>query len=299
MPLSVLSQGWLIHLYTSRESSASHLFCLVLFSCLASYIVLAKSMSLAEFVNAENTQEATLTVVNPDSECPVYRLLTRLFDEDAVTVHETTIDSEEISADTIVAEKETPNSGFAVSPLDAVRDELLFVNSDIYVTGARELDEVQTPDVITHLSEIPFTVTGYPSNSKEKLLLIEMSRHIEALAWQAGDGCLATGFQSLSRFDDEQGTRQVYTRLGNETSVNTHIYGVPDADPSLPGVTIHGEETEELRRTWFVVYDSPDHSHDAAALVAVQTEPNTWNGYWTYDTTTVADILTYLERTYD
>lgn len=256
-------------------------------------------MSLAEFAQDTEYQGATLTIVNPDSECPLYRLLAGLFDDDVVTIQEATTESGSVQSDTVLVEKDGRDAGFAVSSFESIRDELLLVNSDIYVTGHRELDDVETPDAIRQLDEIPFTVTGYPENSKEKLLLIEISRHIEAMAWQAGNGRLASGVQYLSRLDDEHGTQQVYTRLGSETAVETHVYGVPDSHPSIPNVTLHGETTEELRKSWFVVYESARYPHEAAALVAMQTDANTWEGCWTYDPNKVAGILDHLDRTYD
>jgi len=75
-----------------------------------------------------------------------------------------------VPADTVLLETE---AGLAVSPLSAVRDELLLVNSAIYVTGARGLSAVETLDVVSELDGVPFTVTGYPENPREKLLLIE------------------------------------------------------------------------------------------------------------------------------
>lgn len=256
------------------------------------------TMLLVEFARPATPRDATVSVLNPESECPVYRLLTRLFDDDAVTVQDARTDADTVPSDVVLVETDDDTDGFAVSPLDAIRDELLLVNSDIYVTGARDLDAVQTPDAIAALDEIPFTVSGFPENPKEKLLLIEMSRHIEAMAWQAGEGRLATGFQYLSRFDDETGTEQVYTQLGSETDVETHVYGAPDAEPSIPGVTVHGIDTSEIRQTWFVAYQSTHHPHEAAALVATQTAQNTWQGSWTYDSDRVADMFTHLEQAY-
>lgn len=262
------------------------------------FVSLVYTMSLAKFVEASE-RKATITVLNPDSVQPVYRLLSGLFSDDAVSVQKTTTDEKSVPSDTVLVEKTGDTSTLAVSSLDAIREELLFVNSDIYVTDSRQLDDVETPDVIRHLDEILFTVTGYPEHGKEKLLLIEMSRHIEGLAWQADEGRLATGFQQLSRLDDERGTRRVYTRLGRDTDVDTHVYGVPDTTPSLPGVTVHGADTAELEQSWFVVYESSSHPHEAAALVATETEQNTWEGCWTYDSARVARILDYLDRTYD
>jgi hypothetical protein len=260
------------------------------------FVRTSQTMSLTEFIEPAD-QEATITVLNPDSVQPVYRLLSGLFNEDVVTVQKTKTNENSVPSDTVLVEKRD-ESVVAVSSLDRIREELLFVNSDIYLTNSRNLDDVETPDVIRNLDEIPFTVTGYPESGKEKLLLIEISRHVEAMAWQADEGRLATGFQQLSRLDNESGTREVYERLGGEAGVDTHVYGVPDATPSIPGVTVHGADTQELRRSWFVVYESTHHPHEAAALVAIETDSNTWEGCWTYDPARVARILDYLDRNY-
>jgi hypothetical protein len=256
-------------------------------------------VELAKFAQPPDDHEATVTVLDRDSKQPLYRLLTRFLDEESVTVQAAATESTDVPPDTVLLEKTGTTAGLAVSPFDAVRDELLLVNADIYVTGTRGLAGVETPDVIEHLDELPFTVSGRPDDSKEKLLLIQISRHIEAMAWQAGEGRLATGFQYLSRVDDESGTRRVYDHLGTETGVDAHVYGVPDTDLDLPGVTVHAEDTDELRKMWFVVYQSSVHPHESAALVAVETEPETWEGCWTYDPGRVGAILDYLDCRYD
>lgn len=256
-------------------------------------------MSLEQFVERGADDEATVTVLNRDSPSSVYRLLAGLFDDDAVTVREADAAAEAIPPDTVFLRREETDTGLAVSPLDAIRDQLLLVNSDIYVTGTRGLEDVDTPAVITALDEIPFTVRGDYEHAKEKLLLIELSRHIEARAWRAGEGRLATGFQYLSRLDDERGTRRVYERLGEETDVDTHVYGAPDADPSISSVTVHGVADPEIRRTWFVAHRSATHAHEAAGLVAVERDPRTWEAYWTYDPERVDDVFDYLESRYN
>lgn len=254
-------------------------------------------MQLADFVRERDRQEATLTVMNRGMDTPVYDMLVDLFDEQSIQVHETETDAAGPS-DAVVLEREEGRVGFAVSSLLDLRDAVLTVNSDIYTTGLRGLSEVDTPDVIAQLDEIPFTVTGYPEDSREKLLLIEISRHIEGLAWQTGEGTLRAGFQHLSRTVDERGTHRVYRRLGTEVGVDTHVYGLPDARPSIPGVTVHAEDCRELARSWFVVYRPKQVADEAAALVALQTAPNTWEGYWSYDPGHVDELDRHLEETY-
>lgn len=251
-------------------------------------------MTLADFVREREHRRAELGVVNRDIETPVYKMLVTLFDEQSVEVHETEIPAAGPS-DTVILREETDGEQAAVSSLTDLRDTVLLVNSDIYTTGARGLDDIDTPEVLTQLDEIPFTVTGYPEAGVEKLLLIEMSRYIEARAWETGNGTIHSGFQHLSRLVDERGTKRVYRRLGRETDVETHVYGVPDSRLSLP-ITVNAEDCRELRRSWFVVYDS--ESDQDAALVALQTASNTWEGYWTYDETHVSEVAAYLKQTY-
>ena len=125
-----------------------------------------------------------------------------------------------------------------------------------------------------------------------------MSRYVEARAWNGDGGRLHAGFQQLSRLDDERGTRRVYERLGDDPTVETHVYGVPDSRPSLSGVEVHGDRAEELRRSWFVVYDPPNRPDDAAALVVYRTDAGTWEGFWSYDPGTVREVHDYLTETY-
>jgi len=255
-------------------------------------------MSLEKFARSSNHETATITVLNPEQDCPVYQILSKLFRDDAITIHHTTTEEGAGPSDAVLVEKGNGDRGFAVSSLATIQKELLLVNSDIYVTGARSIEDIETPDILTNLNELPFTVQGYPKHPKEKLLLIEISRHIEAMAWRAGEGHLKTGFQYLSRLENEQGTRRVYERLGRETEVTTHVYGVPDVCPSIPDVIVHAEDDPEIEQSWFVVYQSTHHPHEAAALVAVETTAHTFEGCWTYDPDTVATIREYLETTY-
>jgi len=118
----------------------------------------------------------------------------------------------------------------ARSTLDELLESVLLINSDLYKTGAIDLNEVTLPDVLSGLDEVPFRLRGYPHSNKEKLLLIVVSRVIERIAAEAGGGTLRASFQRLSRLQDERGTREVYETLGN-SGVDVHVYGVGDADP--------------------------------------------------------------------
>ena len=198
----------------------------------------------------------------------------------------------------------------AGSTLGELGDAVLFVNSDLYITGSRSLADVDLPSVISGLDDATFTLRGYPESNRQKLLLITISRFIERAAWMAGDGTLRSSFQRLSRIDDEVGTREVYERV-SETGVDTHLYGVPDDLPEGLDAVIHAGDAPDFTDSWFVVYRPPEGPHPAESdpdsdlgrgieggvgLLAVETEPRTWRGLWTFDSERVSRVNRYIER---
>lgn len=251
-------------------------------------------MSIKSFVASAPDCRKTLTVLNRAEPEPIQRMLDALFEEQAVAVEEVSVDA--APSDTVLlSEGEEP---IAVSPFAALRDALLLVNSDIYVTGARDLESVDTPAVLAGLDGVPLHVQGYPDTSKGKLLLIEISRHIEAMAFRAESGRIHAGFQSTDRLDDERGTRAVYDLLV-EAGLDVSVYGVPGDGPdeSFDG-DLRTRDCEELRRSWFVVFGRPDTPGQGAALLARQDEDNRWQGFWTYESGRVAAVEDYLEAEY-
>ncbi|MFB6186988.1 MAG: hypothetical protein ABEI86_09015, partial [Halobacteriaceae archaeon] len=113
------------------------------------------------------------------------------------------------------------------SPLSTLEDSLLLVNSDLYKTGTKQIEDTDLPDVVTNLSDTIFTLRGYPEADVEKLVLTLVSRYIEYQAWRHQTGTLRTGFQRLSRLTDERGTQEVYERLGGIDDLDLAVYGVP------------------------------------------------------------------------
>jgi hypothetical protein len=198
----------------------------------------------------------------------------------------------------------------AGSTLGELGDAVLLVNSDLYITGSRTLTDVELPSVITGLDDTPFTLRGYPESNRQKLLLITISRFIERVAWTAGGGTLRSSFQRLSRIDDEIGTRRVYERVA-DAGVDTHLYGVPDEIPRDLDAVVHGGDSVDFTRSWFVVYRPPggpkpvtdaagtdlDRGVDGGVgLLAVETEPRIWRGMWTFDAKRVREVNRYIER---
>ncbi|WP_148416148.1 DICT sensory domain-containing protein [Haloferax sp. KTX1] len=279
-------------------------------------------MGLDSYLDAIDAASRSLSVVNRSAPDPVQRMLETTFSDQPVDVDE--LSDDDRGDDVVVLTERTADERevVATSPLSEVMDAVLLVNSDLYKTGQTKLDEFELPSVLTRLDDVPFSLRGYPESDKEKLLLVAISRYIERHAWRAGRGRLRSSFQRLSRIEDERGTRAVYQKVAS-TDVQTHVYGIPDwSPPSDSGLLTHGGYTDDFYDSWFVVYTPPDDgptessgaggatdgrrpgdgSVDGAApgqpvaLLALETEPRRWEGYWTFRPSLVADIDRYISR---
>jgi hypothetical protein len=252
-------------------------------------------VSLADIVDSVDAPRRSLALVNRNAPDEVRSMLHSVFDGQPIVLDDLDVDD---AAENVVILLDEADTVIASSPLVALQRSILFVNSDLYITGTKGLADIEVPDVIDKLDEVPFSLRGYPESNKEKLLLILISRHIERIAWEADGGTLRTSFQELSRIDDERGTESVYRQLA-DTDTDVHVYGVPDwTPPPSFGVTMHGGYTEPFQTSWFVVF-TPEEGQPGrpAALVALETRPRYWNGFWTYDPDHVAAINRHIERT--
>ncbi|KDE58802.1 histidine kinase [Halostagnicola sp. A56] len=246
-------------------------------------------MSLKDVIEAADRPDLTLAVINREASQPLQSMLEELFADQPVSIEEH--DRVDEAADTVYLLED--DTVIATSPLHELSESILLGNSDLFITGTRSPLEVDLPDVIVALENTRFRVRGYPDSSKEKFLLITISRYIEGISLERGDGTHRASFQRLSRIEDERGTRSVYRRL-SETSVATHVYGVPDRVPQFD-VTVHGGQSREICDSWFVV-SVPDETGTHAALVALETGPRTWEGFWTFDPATVTELDAYIRR---
>lgn len=257
--------------------------------------------SFSNFIRSFTESEKTLLVVNRTAADPLIDLLDTAFNNQSVTIAEQQIPE---GTDDLVCLIEDGHV-VATSSFEQLQNSFLLVNVDRYRTGAQARHPGQFPDVLTGLTETEFTVAGFPASSKEKLLLVIISRFIEQLALAMGDGELHSTFQRLSRLDDEYGTRKMYEWLG-ASGTETHVYGVRD-DPEVVtdlDVIVHDGDTELYRRSWVVAFspgDSPAPVKGApshAALVALEVGPNVWRGVWTYDSTHVEGLVSYIDQTF-
>ncbi|WP_017342447.1 DICT sensory domain-containing protein [Halorubrum sp. T3] len=246
--------------------------------------------SLRSFFDELEASDRHLVLLNRSSPDPVRNLLDSLLDGQPVSVSEAEADT---AADDDVVALVEDGSVVARSTLDELLESVLLINSDLYKSGAIDLDEVALPAVFEGLDEVPFRVRGYPASNKEKLLLIVVSRVIERIAAEHGAGTLRASFQRLSRIDDERGTRDVYERVAG-SGVDVHVYGVGEAD-SLSGlpITVHTGTSYPYQRSWFVVFTPPEGGDgDHVALLALEDEPNVWDGFWTFR----PELVTRIER---
>jgi hypothetical protein len=249
-------------------------------------------VSLKQFVESTEGRDVSLIVVNREAPRPLRTMLEGLFEHQPVDVREASDPDEDDDVVHLVEDGEVRAS----SPLGELEEAILLVNSDLYITGARGLDEVGLPAVVEALEGVRFDLRGYPESHKEKLLLVLVSRYIERLSLEGDGGKHRASFQRLSRMDDERGTRTVYERL-TAAGTDVHVYGVPDWTPPPEfGLTMHGGWSEEFRTSWFVVHvpETDDGRH--SALVAVETSPGSWDGVWTFDPDRVRSINAYVER---
>jgi len=249
---------------------------------------------LWEFVEATESGNMDIVVVNMEASEPFQRMLEDLFGEQDIGVATLELADADTTDQVVLTEDDEV---LATSPLSELSESILLVNADIYTTGVRSLDDADLPDVLAELDGTRLEMRGYPDTSKGKLLLIAISRYIEARARERGAGRLHTSFQHLSRIDDEAGTREVYRQLA-DTDTDVHIYGrAGDPDIDDLKLTTHTEDCEELARAWFVVYTDPANDRDAA-LVTLEVGDNEWDGFWTYDSERVAAIASYIEGRY-
>ena len=250
-------------------------------------------MTLKQFLDAVDAPGRTLVVVNRTEPEPFQTMLESLFRDQRVAVDEAVDDAYDDNT-VLLLEDDTV---VATSSLEELSNAILLVNSDLFITGARGLEGTTVPDVLDGLAETRFSLRGYPDSNSEKLLLILISRHIERRAFEQGDGTLRSSFQRLSRIEDERGTRRVYERLA-ETDVDVHVYGRSGWTPSRElSVVTHGGYSFDFETSWFVVYVPPDDTQRGpVALLAIELEAGTWDGFWTYDAELVDELAAYIRR---
>ena len=247
------------------------------------------SDSLSQFFAEADAPDRTLAIVGREHPGPIRDLFADAFGRLDIDLEEIETDPEDDSTVVLTGE----DGVIATSPMETIKNTILLVNSDLYTTGLSGIEKYEAPSVLTELDEAVYTLRGFPQSTKEKLLLIVMSRFIERRALETGDGRLDVAFQQLSRIRDEYGTGRIYERL-SESDVEVHAYGVPDVtNVGYDGITVHSGRAERYQRSWFVVF-TPADGGEPAALVAVETNQNVWRAMWSYDPGRVDSIQQHI-----
>ncbi len=146
--------------------------------------------------------------------------------------------------------------------------------------------------VLDYLDETMFT-----SYSIRQMFLA--SREIEDRAWRIGRGSLHAGFQTLEVL---AGQTMAYNQLGEHSDLEVHAYAAPVGEnPIVPNhdhYQIHIERADEIRKTWFVVYDGNGLDTNKCALLAEERGDRKFYGFWSYDPQTVDYLIGYLHSVY-
>lgn len=233
-------------------------------------------MSLRELIGGVESHETTLTVFNADER--VVEDLRERFADRNVTVAAERTPSGKPSAFLTVSEDGTVVDATSVTDLQA------------WLAGDSPADlglETFQP-VLDALDETMFT-----SWNTERM--VAASREVEDRAWRVGSGRLHAGFQTVETL---QGERTVYERLAN-SDLDVHVYAEPTSKPTpFEGLTLHLDRSEEIARSWFVVFDGDGDDDKKCALLAEERTPRSFFGFWTYDPATVDWILSHLDSTY-
>ncbi|MFC4543820.1 DICT sensory domain-containing protein [Halosolutus amylolyticus] len=134
-------------------------------------------------------------------------------------------------------------------------------------------------------------------HSLDRRQLLATTREIEDRAWRVGRGTLRVGFQRLSAM---RAQLPVYARMADETALGIHVYGSDDWNPpTLPGVTIHTDPSDELAQFWFLAFDGGPDDRQACGLLAEERDSGSFAGFWTYDADLVDEIATRARETAD
>ncbi|WP_135535480.1 DICT sensory domain-containing protein [Halostella pelagica] len=239
-------------------------------------------MSLGDVITDVENRRKTLTVFNPGPDDTLYRDLEEYFDTQNVEVRSETTESGRPEGIAVLSQGDAHLTSTSTDVLRDLTDETHPGD------GGLGIDDAAHADVLRFLEE-----TTFASYSPEQMLAA--SREIEDRAWRVGAGCLHAGFQNVSTLD---GTANVYRDLA-ERPLDVHAYATPDRrPPTLPGVTVYLEETEEIERSWFVVFDGAGEDEQKCALLAEEREEGAFYGFWTYDPAVVDRILDNLTTRY-
>jgi len=235
-------------------------------------------MSLRAVIDAVEGTEKRLTVFDPPTDDAVAELR-EYFSSQAVRIEEGTTDSG-LSGYVVLSDEHDDEVLAAV--------DLRHLEGDVAVGPG---EQSAFAPILEHLDGTTFT-------SYDIAQMMAATREMEDRAWRAGTGELHAGFQ---RVEAIRAQKAVYEDLATK-EIDIHTYCAPSDDtPDIEGVSIHQEDTDEIRRSWFVAFDGGGDPDDACLLLAEERgdpDDRRFYGFWTYDPTTVATVIDHLQKTY-
>jgi DICT domain-containing protein len=239
-------------------------------------------MGLQQFIEFIQSVEKELALINVDVADSMAVQLAEYFDTQNVriTIYQTSSGTPED-----IAVLSTGDEVLEIISVETLRELVGSTHS-----GAPEgvIHDSEYQQILRHLKETTFT-----SYDTEQMLYA--SREIEDRARRVGNGTVHAGFQRCSIMADQ---RSIYADLIEE-GVDVHAYGMPDTTrPDLGGGQLHTVETDEIAKTWFVIFDGAGNAAQKSALIAEERNTDTFYGFWTYDAKIVDTALEYLECRY-
>lgn len=136
--------------------------------------------------------------------------------------------------------------------------------------------------------------TVFTSYTRRQMLAT--SREIEERAWRTNAGRLYAGFQNSTAFREQL---PVYNRFATEREIDIQVLIDDEWAGDVDGaIDVVSDANDEIGQFWVVVFDGGDSDQNACALVAEERQSDHYYGFWTYDATRVAELVSYLESTY-
>lgn len=197
-----------------------------------------------------------------------------------------------------------PESFLVLTDGDAYLGSVGIAELHEYLFDAFDRDSLRDLDVSTqrnasvesflaHLDGNLYSLSG-----EGKVAMACVSQLLETRAWRRGTGELHTGLQTFRALRDDPSVWTRYRKLA-DCGVDTTVYGRPDWMPaSWGGVSAYADETgDHVADYWFVVYRGTDDQDDGA-LLARETDPGRYTGFWTFGSETVGELVETLVSDY-
>ncbi|GAB6862731.1 hypothetical protein ACFR97_04165 [Haloplanus litoreus] len=247
--------------------------------------------SLQQFIDERESHQRRIVVVNGAEVDDEVTEIVDYFDRFDLETRRVTIDG-------------LPESFLVLTDGDAYLGSVGIAELHAYLFEAfdqnsfRDLDPSakRNPSVegfLTHLDGNVYSLFG-----EGKVAMGCVSQLLETRAWRRGAGELHTGFQTFRALRDDPSVWTRYRKIA-DCGVDTTVYGRPEWTPETwNGVNAYADETgEHVADYWFVVYRGPDDQDDGA-LLARETDPGRYTGFWTFDSETVGALVETLVADY-